>query len=83
MLGVAIPVELTDTTVSTSEAAMPAAASALRAASMNNALPPSTKAVVRSGQPSGWAYHSSGRTAWRVTIPLLVPNTRDNRPKSS
>ena len=83
MLGVAMPVELTETTVSTSEAAIPAASNALRAASRNSAFPPSMKAAVRSGHPSGWEYHSSGRTAWRVTMPLLAPKTRDSRPKSS
>ena len=83
MLGVAMPVQLTATTVSISEAATPADFSALRAASRKSAFPPSMNAAVRSGQPSGWEYHSKGRTAWRVVIPLLAPKTRDSRPKSS
>ena len=78
-----MPVELAKTTVSTSAAPRPAASSARRAASMNRAFPPSTKAAVRSGQPSGCAYQSSGRTACRVTMPLLAPKTLARRGYSS
>ena len=82
MEGVATPVEVTVTIVSTSPAPNPAAVSALVAALMKSAVPPSMKAAVRSGHPRCWVYHSIGCTAWRVWMPL-VSKTRESRSKSS
>ena len=61
-LGVAIPVEQTVTTVSTSAGLRLALASALVAASTNSASAPSRKAAVRSGQPRCVKYQSNGLT---------------------
>ena len=80
-LGVAMPVEDTVTTQSTSAPDRPAFASARRDAKTSNRLASERYTSVRSGQDRSCSYHSPGRTAWRRAMPAFS-NTGARRSNS-